>query len=197
MSKHNIRKMFRYAQDNLTWDEFMTAKDWYDEAQDEARQIAERLDMPVYIVVGVMAALSPNNKWERNIVNAYELCKAFQDGQGMDSVKVSTYHKMKEKAWGILTEFGDYDRVIEQLKGQKIVAFFRNIMGEDDITIDGHARNIYYNEKVGLTDAKTSIGKKEYAKLQEEYLTVAKEFDMLGRQMQAITWVAWKKKHNI
>lgn len=197
MSKHNIRKMFRYAQDNLTWDEFMTAKDWYDEAQDEARQIAERLDMPVYIVVGVMAALSPNNKWERNIVNAYELCKAFQDGQGMDSVKVSTYHKMKEKAWGILTEFGDYDRVIEQLKGQKIVAFFRNIMGEDDITIDGHARNIYYNEKVGLTDAKTSIGKKEYVKLQKEYLTVAKEFDMLGRQMQAITWVAWKKKHNI
>lgn len=197
MSKHNIRKMFKYAQENLPWDEFMDAKHWYDEAQDEAKAIAERLDMPVYIVVGVMAALSPNNKWERNLVNAYELCKAFQDGHGMDSVKVSTYHKMKEKAWGILTEFGDYDRVVEQLKGQKIVAFFRNIMGEDDITIDGHARNIYYNERVGLTDAKTSIGKKEYVKLQKEYLTVAKEFDMLGRQMQAITWVAWKKKHNI
>lgn len=197
MSKHNIRKMFKYAQENLPWDEFMDAKHWYDEAQDEAKAIAEKLDMPVYIVVGVMAALSPNNKWERNLVNAYELCKAFQDGHGMDSVKVSTYHKMKEKAWGILTEFGEYDRVVEQLKGQKIVAFFRNIMGEDDITIDGHARNIYYNEKVGLTDAKTSIGKKEYVKLQKEYLTVAKEYDMLGRQMQAITWVAWKKKHNI
>ena len=189
--------MYKYALSELTIEELDNAKHWYDEAQQEARQIAERLDMPVYIVVGVMAALSPNNKWERNIVNAEELCKAFQDGQGMDSVKVSTYHKMKEKAWGILTEFGDYDRVVEQLKGQKIVAFFRNIMGEDDITIDGHARNIYYNERVGLTDAKTSIGKKEYIKLQKEYLTVAKEFDMLGRQMQAITWVAWKKKHNI
>ena len=197
MSKHNIRKMYKYALANLTEQELDNAKHWYDEAQQEARAIAERLDMPVYIVVGVMAALSPNNKWERNIVNAEELCKAFQDGQGMDSVKVSTYHKMKEKAWNILTEFGDYDRVVEQLKGQKIVAFFRNIMGEDDITIDGHARNIYYNERVGLTDAKTSIGKKEYVKLQKEYLTVAKEFDMLGRQMQAITWVAWKKKHNI
>ena len=197
MSKHNIRKMYKYALANLTEQELDNAKHWYDEAQQEARTIAERLDMPVYIVVGVMAALSPNNKWERNIINAEELCKAFQDGQGMDSVKVSTYHKMKEKAWGILTEFGDYDRVVEQLKGQKIVAFFRNIMGEDDITIDGHARNIYYNERVGLTDAKTSIGKKEYVKLQKEYLTVAKEFDMLGRQMQAITWVAWKKKHNI
>lgn len=197
MTTQNIRDMYNYATEILTWDEYNSAMHWYDEAQNEATKIAERLDMPVYIVVGVMAALSPNNKWERNIVNAEELCKAFQDGQGMDSVKVSTYHKMKEKAWNILTEFGDYDRVVEQLKGQKIVAFFRNIMGEDDITIDGHARNIYYNERVGLTDAKTSIGKKEYAKLQEEYLTVAKEFDMLGRQMQAITWVAWKKKHNI
>ena len=197
MSKHNIRKMYKYALANLTEQELNNAKHWYDEAQQEARQIAERLDMPVYIVVGVMAALSPNNKWERNLVNAYELCKAFQDGQGMDSVKVSTYHKMKEKAWGILTEFPDYETVIVRLSGKKIISFFRNIMGEDDITIDGHARNIYYNERVGLTDAKTSIGKKEYVKLQKEYLTVAKEYDMLGRQMQAITWVAWKKKHNI
>jgi len=197
MSKHNIRKMYKYALANLTEQELHNAKHWYDEAQQEAKVIAERLDMPVYIVVGVMAALSPNNKWERNIVNAEELCKAFQDGQGMDSVKVSTYHKMKEKAWGILTEFPDYETVIVRLSGKKIISFFRNIMGEDDITIDGHARNIYYNERVGLTDAKTSIGKKEYATLQKEYLTVAKEFDMLGRQMQAITWVAWKKKHNI
>ena len=197
MSKHNIRKMYKYAIANLTEQELHNAKHWYDEAQQEAKQIAEKLDMPVYIVVGVMAALSPNNKWERNLVNAYELCKAFQDGQGMDSVKVSTYHKMKEKAWGILTEFPDYETVIVRLSGKKIISFFRNIMGEDDITIDGHARNIYYNERVGLTDAKTSIGKKEYATLQKEYLTVAKEFDMLGRQMQAITWVAWKKKHNI
>ena len=197
MSKHNIRKMYKYALANLTEQDIEEATHWYKTAQDEARQIAERLDMPVYIVVGVMAALSPNNKWERNLTNAYELCKAFQDGQGMDSVKVSTYHKMKEKAWDILTEIPDYDTVILRLNGKKIVSFFRNIMGEDDITIDGHARNIYYNERVGLTDNKTNIGVKEYAKLQEEYLTVAKEYDLLGRQMQAITWVAWKKKHNI
>jgi len=197
MSKHNIRKMYKYALANLTEQDIEEATHWYNTAQDEAKQIAERLDMPVYIVVGVMAALSPNNKWERNLTNAYELCKAFQDGQGMDSVKVSTYHKMKEKAWDILTEIPDYDTLILRLNGKKIVSFFRNIMGEDDITIDGHARNIYYNERVGLTDNKTNIGVKEYAKLQEEYLTVAKEYDLLGRQMQAITWVAWKKKHNI
>jgi len=197
MSKHNIRKMYKYALANLSQAEILQASDWYDEAQQEARQIAEKLDMPIYIVVGVMASLSPNNKWERNLVNAYELCKAFQDGQGMDSVKVSTYHKMKEKAWGILKEFPDYETVIVRLSGKKIISFFRNIMGEDDITIDGHAKNIYYNERVGLTHAKTSISIKEYAKLQKEYLTVAKEYDLLGRQLQAITWVAWKKKHNI
>ena len=197
MSQRNIDRMYKTALSELTIGELEDAKNWYDIAQAEALQIAEKLDMPLYIVVGVIAALSPNNKWERNLVNAYELCQAFQDGQGMDTVKVSTYHKMKEKAWGILTEIGDYDRVVEQLKGQKIVAFFRNIMGEDVITIDGHARNIYYDERVGLTDAKTSIGVKEYRFLQAEYQAVADKYGLLGRQMQAVTWVAWKKKHNI
>ena len=197
MSKHNIRKMYKYAQANLTQDEIADAIIWYDIALGEATSIAQDLDMPVYIVVAVMAALSPNNKWERNKVNAYELCKAFQDGQDMDSVKVSTYHKMKLKAWTILEVIPDYETAKLMLKGKKIISFYSNIMGEDDITIDGHARNIAYNERVGLTDAKTSIGVKEYASLQKEYLTVAKEYGLLGRQLQAITWVAWKRKHNI
>lgn len=197
MSKHNIRKMYKWALANLSNDEIDNATNWYSIANQEATDIAIKLDMPVYIVVGVMAALSPNNKWERNKINAYELCKAFQDGQGMDSVKVSTYSKMKLKAWTILEVIPDYETTKLMLNGKKIVNFYRNIMGEDDVTIDGHARNIAYNERVGLTDAKTSIGVKEYASLQKEYLTVAKEYGLLGRELQAITWVAWKKRYNI
>ena len=53
------------------------------------------------------------------------------------------------------------------LNGRKIVCFYENIMGEDTCTIDGHARNIAYNERVNLTDNKTNIGVKEYANLQE------------------------------
>ena len=71
--------------------------------------MAIKHDVPVYIAVAVIAALSPNNKWSRNLVNADALIGAFINGDGIDSVKVSTYHKMKAKAWDILAARPDYD----------------------------------------------------------------------------------------
>ena len=42
-----------------------------------------KYDVPVYIVVAVIAALSPNNKWSRNVLNADALIGAFISGDGM------------------------------------------------------------------------------------------------------------------
>ena len=94
------------------------------------------------------------------------------------------------------------DEVKAILNGKKIVCFFENILGEDTCTIDGHARNIAYNQRVNLTDGKTSIGKLEYANLQEAYLQASKRCSVNGRrlkayELQAITWVTWRKMHNI
>ena len=75
---------------------------WYSDAQKAAHDIAARHGIAVYLVVAVIAALSPNNKWSRNVTNADTLIGAFIRGDGIDSVKVSTYHKMKQKAWDIL-----------------------------------------------------------------------------------------------
>ena len=75
---------------------------WYSDAQKAAYNIAARYEIPVYLVVAVIAALSPNNKWSRNVTNAATLIDAFLRGDGIDSVKVSTYHAMKRKAWDIL-----------------------------------------------------------------------------------------------
>ena len=96
----------------------------------------------------------------------------------------------------------DHDGVIDILNGQKIVSFYRNIMGDDTCTIDGHARNIAYAERVGLTDDKTNIGVKEYRTLQADYVSAAKRTRVNGRalkafELQAITWVTWRRIHNI
>ena len=175
---------------------------WYADALRDCTRIATDLELPVHIVTGVCAALSPNNKWDKNIINARDLCAAFVNGDGMDSVKVSTYHKMKSKAWSILEAMPDHDSVIAILNGQKIVSFYNNIMGDDTCTIDGHARNIAYGERVGLTDDKTNIGVKEYRSLQTDYVSAAKRTRVNGRalkafELQAITWVTWRRIHNI
>jgi len=171
---------------------------WYVNANSDCKEIAEKLELPLHIVIGVVSALSPNNKWERNIINAEDLCTAFINGQDMDSIRVSTYHKMKEKAWSILETMPTYDETIEILNGKKIVSFFRNISGDEtDITIDGHARNIYYNDKQGLTTPNTNIKKNEYKDIQKAYLRASKKLGIKAYELQAITWVAWRRIHEI
>ena len=170
---------------------------WYPNAQKAAYHIAVKYDIAVYIVVAVIAALSPNNKWSRNVTNADALIGAFIRGDGIDSVKVSTYHKMKQKAWDILAARPNYDGAKAMLKGQKITSFFCDIMGEFNVTIDGHARNIAYGERVGLTDDRTNIGVREYHALQAAYDEAARRVGLLPYQLQAITWRVWRDRHGI
>jgi len=190
----NIIAVYKMA----TPDEIKQGIEWYLNATSDCKNIADRLRLPLHIVIGVVSALSPNNKWKRNIVNADELCTAFINGQDMDSIKVSTYHKMKQKAWSILRLMPTYDDAVTILNGKKIVSFFKNINGdESEITIDGHARNIYYNDRQGLTTPNTNIKKSEYADIQVAYLRASKKLGIKAYELQAITWVVWRRIHGI
>ena len=190
---HNITSVYRDADETQHAEGLL----WYDNAQTAAHYIAVRYDVPVYLVVAVIAALSPNNKWSRNVRNADALIGAFIRGDGIDSVKVSTYHAMKRKAWDILAARPDYETAKKMLKGQKITSFFMDIMGEFNVTIDGHARNIAYGERVGLTDDRSNIGVREYRALQAAYEEAARRAGLMPYQLQAITWRVWRDRHGI
>lgn len=207
MTVENIVAIYRLA----TPEEKRDGVVWYATALAECNRIALDYEVPLHIVVGVCAALSPNNRWERNIINTRDLVQAYTKGDGIESFKVSTYHTMKAKAWGIMDALLECyvlgkpvlteAEVIAILNGQKIISFFQNIMGYDTCTIDGHARNIAYNVRESLTGS-ISIGKKEYATLQAEYVKAGKKVRLNGRalkafEMQAITWVAWRRIHGI
>ena len=190
---HNITSVYRDADAT----QHAGGLRWYEEAKQVGHRLALKHDVPVYIVVAVIAALSPNNKWSRNVTNADALIGAFIRGDGIDAVKVSTYNKMKQKAWDILAARPDYDGAKRMLKGQKITSFFMDIMGEFNVTIDGHARNIAYGERVGLTDDRTNIGVREYRALQAAYEEAARRVGLMPYQLQAITWRVWRDRHGI
>ena len=190
---YNITSVYRDADETQHAEGLL----WYSDAQKAAHNIAVKYDIAVYIVAAVIAALSPNNKWSRNVSNADALIGAFIRGDGLLSVKVSTYNKMKQKAWDILAARPDYDGAKAMLKGQKITSFFMDIMGEFNVTIDGHARNIAYGERVGLTDDRTNIGVREYRALQAAYEEAARRVGLMPYQLQAITWRVWRDRHGI
>lgn len=190
----NILKTYRIA----TVEDVSNGVEWYDRAKRMAAWIAKETSIKETTVIGVMAALSPNNRWERNCKDALTMCSAWISGDGLDDFKVSCYNKMKQKAWSILQDdLQDDAAILTRLNGQKIRSFYSNIRGLDEVTIDGHALNIARGKREGLTSDKTNMGKKQYRELQAAYVTAAKRIKVKPSELQAITWTTWKRIHNI
>ena len=196
MTQHvrNILKVYRRA----TTHDIINGVEWYDRAKRYAYAIASRTDTNVNTVIGVMAALSPNNKWERNIADCERMCEAWVKGDDLDDFKVSCYNTMKLKAWSILEDNLTSDNdILDRLNGQKIRSFYSNIRGLDEVTIDGHALNIALGVRQGLTTDKTNMSKKVYRQMQEVYVRAAKRVDIKPHILQAITWTTWKRENKI
>jgi len=190
----NILKTYRIA----TVSDVSDGVEWYDRAKRMASWIAKETNIPETTVIGFMAALSPNNRWERNCKDALTMCQAWISGDTTDDFKVSCYNKMKQKAWSILEDdLTTDDDILTRLNGQKIRSFYSNIRGLDEVTIDGHALNIARGRREGLTSDKTNMGKKQYRELQLAYVTAAKRVKVKPHELQAITWTTWKRIHNI
>lgn len=190
----NILKVYRQA----TEQEIKRGTEWYAKAKAQAQDVANRHDVPLRVVVGVIAALSPNNKWERNVRDADNMLEVFLRGDPVEVCRPCTYTKMRDKAWSIISAMPETDDAVSSiLNGQKIVSFFRNIMGHDTCTIDGHAYNIAKGKRVSLTDGETNMSLSTYLDMQAAYTRAAKRVKLKVYELQAITWVVWKRIHNI
>ncbi len=177
-------------------------KNWYQRAYDLAVQLMHAYNgITLGQCVGVIAALSPNNKWERNCNDAEAMIKAWSKGCDPKSVKVCTFNKNKEKAAAILDlpdEFTTED-IETILSGRKVVAFYRCIMGfNDTVCVDGHAYAIWLGERVPTTKT-PSISATLYETITRAYVNTASvSFDLVGEcltpaQVQAVTWVTYRR----
>ena len=196
MTQHvrNILKVYRRA----TTDDIANGIEWYDRAKRYADTISEKTGVHLHTVIGVMAALSPNNKWERNVHDCERMCMYWVHGYDLDYFKVSCYNTMKQKAWSILEDnLTSDDEILDRLNGQKIRSFYSNIRGLDEVTIDGHALNIALGIRQGLTTDKTNMSKKVYRQMQEVYVRASKRVDIKPHVLQAITWTTWKRENKI
>lgn len=189
----NILKVYRQA----TVDEITHGMQWYALAKEDAQAIADHCEIPLRIATGVIAALSPTNDWNQNVKDADLFCKTFVSGGYFEDVKASTYKPMWEKAWKILSSVPHSDDAVATiLNGPKITDFFLCILGYDVCVIDGHAWCIANNDRRALQEV-PHIGKKLRKELQDAYAKAAKKAGIKPYQMQAITWVTWKRIHNV
>ena len=182
--------------------------DWYRSALNIAGRIASKYHIRVEVAAGVIAALSPNNRWERNIIDAEAIIKCWASG-GTDedilAVKVCTYTKMQEKALAIL-RFDIYHKssITGILNGPKIIEFFNCITNPalNDVCIDGHAYRVWFGQRLTMKQV-PNIGKKLRQQIKTDYVDattfINEELNesFTPADIQAITWVAHKRIHNV
>ncbi len=189
----NILKVYKQC----TEEEIAHGVTWYADAKSYAYDICDKYELPLHIVVGVIAALSPTNEWYMNLRNADDMCKVFTEGGYVEDCRPSTYNTMRDKAWSILQSMPhNSSDVAFILRGPKITDFFWCILGDDTCVIDGHAWCIANNDRRTLQNV-PNIGKALRQDLQEAYRRAAVKHDMTAYQMQAATWEAWKRIHNV
>ena len=189
MTKKELKK---YRSNLRTWynratkDEIKQGLVWYKDAMDFAKQLSTDYGVRGEVAAGVISALSPNNRWERNKYDAVQVLMAVRDNVPMDDVRVCTYDANKAKAFAIAKG----DRKI-LTSSPKTYAFARNV-GENDsnfVTIDKwHLRACQTSSKKSKT-CRESVTPKQYRIIQEETVKVAKEMGVKAYQFQAIVWV--------
>jgi hypothetical protein len=174
--------------------------EWYARAERLGHRLADEYGCTFEQAVGVIAALSPNNRWARNCVDAEAMIQAWAVGADPSAVTVCTYGAMRAKACQILAMADTSQAAIATiLNGRKITAFFLSITGRPDaVCVDGHAYAIWLGQRVTTTNT-PSLGVKLYADIARAYVLVAKRSAALcgevltPAQVQAVTWVTYRR----
>jgi hypothetical protein len=181
---------------NATDLERLNGQQWYLVANQAAAVLANRYQVPLIAAAGVIAALSPNNRWDRNLIDADSLTRAYFVGglELANTIKVATYNNNKTKALSILNGAEPLDI----LGGLKVRAFYGCIIGQDDVCIDGHAYAIWQGYYIPTTKT-PKITPKVYSLIVDDYelatdkINLILSADYTSAQVQAFTWLAWRR----
>lgn len=185
--KNNLEAWFAQA----SKENIKAGKRWYRDAQAFTKKLSKRYGIDAYRVAAVVSALSPNNKWERNKIDAEALIKAHLEGKQPSDIKVCTYNSNKLKAWNIMSG----DEYISA-KSPKTHSFAMNVglQSPDHITIDKwHCRACMCKPHQGVTKTQESPSPVQYRRVEAITAELAHKHKLKGYQYQAILWVTIKQ----
>lgn len=158
-----------------TSEQVKQGKAWYVIAFKECQKLSQEFSIPVFKVAGIIAALSPNNKWERNLKDA----RLFLTNPSLET-KVCTFMGQRRKALMILNATSS-SQVRTILSGRKTVSFFDNIT----------KYNLPHKVTVDLWMYRMSELKqthKNYEIISQAVINLASKHGILPHEFQAIVW---------
>ena len=150
---------------------------WYQDAHKYARFLGDPNKTSQ-----VLSILSAQVDWTTNQVNALKLIK------GGESVRIFASKKQKREAYA--ASKGTFRIPKTALKTYAFAATIANPDTFEGVVIDRHAIAIAFGY---LKASEVSVTASRYRKLSEAYTIVAKRHGLKPHQVQAITWVTYKR----
>lgn len=177
--KKKVRKNLIYWYGQASKEQRASGINWYQRAHDFCQSRAEHFGVSPEVVAGVVSALSPRNKWERNLRDADSVLLAHKYNESPDSVSVCTFTSNKLKAFDILE-----GRAVSW--GDKTESFVKNIAWLDGsrVTVDVWHWRACFN-KMRAPKSLTSL---RYHEIEQITIDTAEEFGLKGFVFQAIIW---------
>jgi len=176
MTQRTYRRNIRAWYAQSTPEERAEGMAWYPEARKHVARIACDYLLPNERVAHLIAALSPRNKWHRNIADAERFARAYVRGQAMPSAAAFTSNA--RAAWAVLHDGAS-------ASGRKVESFAANLCGDEErVTVDTWAIRAATG---GRVDTVSNLG--EYREIARAYQAVARELGLTPATLQATVWV--------
>jgi len=156
----------------------MIGINWYEEVNNFCLLVSLEYNVPVYKVAGILSALSPKNRFNRNLDDTITLITHGLDG------KYGTFNNNRDKALRILNA-KNIREVYNEFKGLKTRAFFLNIYKVYDynVTVDVWMIRLY-KDKIKTK----SLTNKSYRMIESMIQDKASKLNIYPNQMQAVLW---------
>jgi len=177
-----------------TVNELQTGLNWYKDANEYCKELAGRFDISIQQAAGIIAVFSPQAGWTENkryavsfLINPKNILRSM-----VQVIKAKRILKLKSEA-------DIYHAQSTTGQAFKTKSFYLNILNPDiatDVTVDRHAIAICIQ-----SPSNTFALSQDYAKYTEGqyrffancYIKAAAKFDILPHQLQAITWIVYRR----
>jgi hypothetical protein len=185
-----VKNLLRYY--NLaTAEELAVGKNWYKEANEFCQGLATEYGLEIWKVAGIVAALSPQNTWVQNKIDARNFIS--RGGRGFMGQRDRTIKSKKILKASSASEVHD---LLSTKPGYalKTKAFYRNILLPefcDSVCIDRHhlaACTMRPNKVRAISNKEGVITGKQYRFLANATVVASRKAGLIPNQFQAVVW---------
>jgi hypothetical protein len=156
---------------------------WYHHAKADVAELAQEFNLDFRLTAGLVAVLSPGNKWHDNLMAAKRMLS--------QAPKINAYPIQLAKAKRLL-ESGDFS----VLETPKVKVFFASLLDPEklqhELVLDSHAINVWRGQKVTLKDTQNPRAQALRAQMLHDYAQAAQQVGTSVQAVQAVTWYIWK-----